>query len=606
MPTLVYRYGLRAPIDGAEVVEDQFRAAHRYRNVLVEIERRRRDRLRAIEAEDLTVAGLHAAMQAAQHDLDMALEVARLARKRSGKEAPSRAVSAEHRASIKQARADLKSCRKAWREARIAARETMAPKVDAANEQALADREAARAACGVYWGTYQLVEDADGAARKAPLWMDGEPNNPRFLHWDGNGEVSVQIADGVGLSLDDITSGRGRQLRWEPRADARGPSRRRDLRQRCTLSLRVGSQEDGAPVWAQWPLIIHRPMPAGARVKRATVHRVMVGPMAKWFLTLTLNVPEPERRCGNGEVALDIGWRLRPDGSLRIAQAFEPILRDEHEFTLPREIIEAIKRVDTLRSTRDQNFDEMRRVLAGWIRETRSMPGWFLDRTETLAAWRSPARLAALVRDWRETRFNGDNAMFDAVEGWRKQDKHLWCWETAQRAKSLARRRDYYRVTAAKLAENFGTVILEDFDLRAVARVPEVDSDKNHIKQAARNRTLAAVSELRLAIINAFRMRGGSVHLVDPANTTRECHVCGVVEAFDAASKLRHTCANGHEWDQDENAARNIFERWRRAQSTATARSEEGSMPSESRWARAKRMKSERDDRLDRSKDEAV
>jgi transposase len=248
----------------------------------------------------------------------------------------------------------------------------------------------------------------------------------------------------------------------------------------------------------------------------------------------------------------------------------------------------------------------MRRVLAGWIRETRSMPGWFLDATASLSVWRSPARLAALVRDWRETRFNGDNAMFDAVEGWRKQDKHLWCWETAQRAKSLARRRDYYRVTAAKLAENFGTVILEDFDLRAVARVPEVDSDKNHIKQAARNRTLAAVSELRLAIINAFRMRGGSVHLIDPANTTRECHVCGVVEAFDAASKLRHTCANGHEWDQDENAAKNIFERWRRAQDVATARNEEESMPSEARWARAKRMKRERDERLDRSKGEAV
>lgn len=606
MPTIVYRYGLREPTYGADLVEEQMRAAHRYRNVLVEIERRRRDRLRAIEAENLLVAGMHAAMQNAQQALDGALEAARIERKRSGKEAPSRAVSAEHRAAIKQAREDLKSCRKAWRESRIAARETMSPKIDAANDDALAERKAARAACGVYWGTYQLVEDADGAARKAPLWMDGEPNNPNFLRWDGNGEVSVQISDGVGLSLDDIMSGRSRQLRWEPRADARGPSRRRILRQRCQLSLRVGSQEDASPVWAEWPLIIHRPMPTAARVKRATVHREMVGPRAKWFLTLTLSVPEPVRRCGDGEAAIDLGWRLRPDGSLRIAHVFDPASQDETEIVLPRGIIEAIARAGTLRGTRDKNFDEIKRVLASWIRETRSMPGWFLDRTETLAAWRSQARLAALVRDWRETRFSGDNSMFDACEGWRKQDKHLWCWETAQRAKALARRRDYYRVIAAKLAENFGSVILEDFDLSAVARIPAVDSAQNYIAQASLNRTLAAVSELRLAIVNAFRMRGGSVHFVDSKDTTRECHVCGVVEAFDAATKLRHTCSNGHEWDQDANAARNIFERWRHARDAADARSEESSTPSETRWARAKRLKAERDERLGHSKDEAV
>lgn len=606
MPTIVYRYGLRAPIDGAEIVEAQLRAAHRYRNTLVEIERRRRDRLRAIEAEDRTVANLHAEMQRAQEMLDEALEAARLERKRSGKDAPSRAIAAERREQIRESRAALKESKREWREARIAARDSMAPRIDEANEQALAERKAARAACGVYWGTYQLIEDADGAARKAPLWLDGEPNNPRFARWDGNGAVSVQIADGMGLSLADITGGNGRQLRWEPRVDKRGESRRRALRHRATLSLRVGSHDDGSPVWAQWPMIQHRPMPLGARVKRATVHRQMIGPRATWFLTLTLCVPEHARRCGNGEVAIDVGWRLRPDGSLRVAQTFEPILRDEHEYTLPQELRDAILRADTLRSTRDQNFDEMRRVLAGWIRETRSMPGWFLDATASLSVWRSPARLAALARDWRETRFSGDNAMFDAVEGWRRQDKHLWCWETSQRAKSLARRRDYYRCIAAKLAENFETVILEDFDLRAVARIPHIESGENYIEKAVRNRTLAAVSELRGAIVNAFRMHGGSVQLVDPSNTTRECHVCGVVEAFDAASKLRHTCANGHEWDQDANAAHNIYERWRRAQDTATARSEEESVPSEARWARAKRMKRERDERMDRSKDEAV
>lgn len=610
MKTIVYRYGLRFPTCGVDAALEQLAASHRYRNQLVELERTRRAKLRAAESKDSAVAQRLGAMQGAQTKLDEALEAAKRSRSSSAKTA-SRAVSAEHRAAIAAARAVLKETRKAWRDAKAEARDRIAPVCDAINAEALAARKAARAKCGVYWGTYQLVEDADQAARKAPLWMDGEPNDPRFQRYTGEGDLSVQISDGVGLSVSDLAKGTQVMLRECDAEDRRiDGSRRKALRRRCDLWLRVGSDAAKAPVWAVWPMIQHRPLPAGARIKRVTVHRRTIGPRVKWHATFTINVPEPERRCWDGIVAIDIGWRARPDGSLRVAQSFAPDgpSPSEREFTLPREIISALKRADTLRSTRDQNFDEMRRVLFGWIRETRSMPGWFLDDVETLPSWKSQNRLAALAIKWREQRFSGDNAMFDAVDGWRKQDKHLWCWEDSQRAKSLGRRRDYYRVAAAKLAENFDTLILEDFDLSVVSRRPAIGDAKeaDYIEQAARNRTLAAVAAFRGALINAFRMRGGSVHKVDPANTTRECHVCGVVETFDAASKLRHTCVNGHEWDQDENAARNIYERWRRAQDTATARSEEESVPAEARWARAKRMKRERDERMDRSKGEAV
>src|SRR5271157_5906341 len=48
MTVKIYEYGLLPPTVNAELVDDQMRAAHRYRNVLVELERERRTRVRAI------------------------------------------------------------------------------------------------------------------------------------------------------------------------------------------------------------------------------------------------------------------------------------------------------------------------------------------------------------------------------------------------------------------------------------------------------------------------------------------------------------------------------------------------------------------------------
>ena len=58
--TLVYRYGLLAPVAGADVVEAQLRAAHRYRNDLVMIERGRRAAVRALTTEHPQQAALEA------------------------------------------------------------------------------------------------------------------------------------------------------------------------------------------------------------------------------------------------------------------------------------------------------------------------------------------------------------------------------------------------------------------------------------------------------------------------------------------------------------------------------------------------------------------
>ena len=41
-PSVIYRYGAKAPEEGSDVVAEQISAAHKYYNTLVEIERHRR------------------------------------------------------------------------------------------------------------------------------------------------------------------------------------------------------------------------------------------------------------------------------------------------------------------------------------------------------------------------------------------------------------------------------------------------------------------------------------------------------------------------------------------------------------------------------------
>lgn len=594
----VYRYGLLAPIEGAEIVASQMRAAHAYRNRLIEIVRRQRAAVRAAEPDNVRDAA--AVVARAKSALDDALASVAKVRKSTH----DRSESPAQRLAVKECRSALRESRRVLSELRREARAGMQSVRDASHEAMLAERRDARASCGVYWGTYQLAEDAvDRAASDTPLWDGAVPSDPRFLGFRGDGAVSVQVVGG--LPVADMLDGGSQQVFvsdpefTEP--DRRDPtSRRSQLRKRIQLWLRVSSGEGRSPVWAKWPMVLHRPLPADGVIKRATVHLRHIGPRPEWCVTFTVDEPAVASTGNQRAVAIDVGWRQLGD-SLRVGVGCDGD-GTVFEIALPERIATGIQKADDLRSTRDRNFDEAKAELARWLGERATTVGvaWIVDATTTMHAWRSPGRLAALVIRWRNERIEGDGVAFAAVEAWRLQDRHLWLWETSQRTGSLRARKDWYRVQAAKIAERYGTLILEDFDLRSVARLPNPEAAAENGTSRS-NRQLASVSEFRDCLRNAFRSRGGEVVTVPAEYTTRTCSVCGVVEAFDAAAMLRHQCENGHEWDQDENAARNLIERWRGAPKPAAA--SEPDAKGESRRDRVRRLREEKRARMDRSKD---
>lgn len=620
----VYRYGLLAPHENAALVRQQMFSAHRYRNALVEIERERRAEHRRALSAFPQIGELEAEAKLAD---DAVLETSRAAK--AAKVAAKRAAPAELREAVAAAKKRKKEVVAALRAVRKEVRATLSARQDEINAQAADKRRHARGACGAYWGTYLRIEDADMASRKQPLYDGHEPNDPRFVPWCGEGAVGVQLQGG--LALEELAT--DTQLRFEPGQLPRGAdpqSRRSALRPRIVLAMRVDSDKKKKPIWARWKCIMHRPIPAGAIIKWAVVSLRKIGPREEWSVAITvdLTAAAPGRPTGDvtqasGSVAIDLGWRQLPDetwqrlrtkdGVTAMATETGPAVRvaawydgtSDGTLVLPGRLISQLRKAEDLRSIRDRNFDAARIALAAALgRMTSDGPvsPWLIEATATLSQWKSPGRLAALALRWKNERFEGDAEAYDALEAWRYHDYHLWEWECSQRTKALRHRREVYRIFAADLARKYERLVLEDFDLRKMAKHETVESGVPEIKEARSMRQLTAPSELRLALINAF---SGRFEKVPAPGTTYTCHACGSAETWNQAKEISHTCsACGATWDQDDNAAKNILARASGGGGDGNpgpARDNENARDSapvaEKRWAKAKRMRAEKDAR---------
>jgi hypothetical protein len=603
MSTRVYRYGLLAPTTHEAIVRELMFAAHGYRNTLVEVERGRRDAARALMASQADVGPLEAEAAASNAALMAVLGALKAARARTR----TRSEASAQTAAVTAARAAKRTSVAALRERRATIRadgaftarskaiyaQAMALAANAYEHSALKQRQA--------WGTRALVDEAMEASRKQPLYDGSEPNDPRFQRWTGEGSLGLQVhqkgAGGAGLTVDEVHAGGAGWLAiasGEPSAEpqvsakiaahrARNAARRAvavasgggSTAERTVLRMRIGTAPDRTPIVAEWPMVMHRPLPVGAIVRRAAVSLRKSGPREEWSVEITVvtiaivREAAPDIVADRGAVAIDLGWRKMGDydamtDEIRVG-AWLGEDGESGEIRLPSAVISGIRKAEDLRSIRDQAFDVARGALAAWLTSGIVLPPWLVAASTHLPQWKSAARLAALCRRWSANRVDGDAEAFGALEAWRYHDHHLWSWECSQRTGALRRRREVYRVASAELARRYSTLVLEKFrlDKRGFAKraLPEADAEN---ATARSNRQLCAPGELRLVASNAFRGRGGAVEDVPAHDTTRLCHVagCGVVEQWDQAAEVRHRCANWHEWDQDANAAANILARW--------------------------------------------
>ena len=583
-----YEFGLLPPTFNAGLVDDQMRLGHRYRNKLVEIERDRRAKISAALVGHPDVSALAARVTdlAGKRDAArLAIKAARAATRSRSETAAMREAAKALGAELKEARAILKAAKQAIaQDAQVAAQ---IKAVDAAMAQAVRD---AREACGTYWSTYLLAEQAMDASRKAPA-------PPRFLRWTGDGRVSVQLQGG--LDLKDAW-GADTQLRIDPVSpDAYDPSKPRGIRrraQRTILHMRVQSTDKGRPIWAEWPLILHRPIPPGARIKVATVSRRRRDCRRwDWRLLLTLDLSDAiETKASvpaDGMVALNLGWRQMTDDGVRAGYLVSEDGEIDRQIGVPPSTIDRAEKSEAIRSQRDKNLDQLKAALVPWLREREAvLPVWLKerailsrDRSEQgaevrrrswhVAMWRSASRFRALAFAWRKQRWDGDAAGYQLIEAWRYRDEHLQRYEAALLRQGLADRRERYRILAADLATRYRTLVIDNTDLREFQRSPTPESGRVERPTAKRNQRHAAGSELRATLIDAFGgEKDGRVMKLFFEKITMPCHDCGQIDAWDPAASLKHTCSScGQIWDQDRNACLNLLKLARRDREEAGA-----------------------------------
>lgn len=553
LPSKIYTYKGRRPIEGLEQVRDQFHKAHVYRNRLVEIERRRREQVeQAVLAHypDLVeVEARLAELELLLDALDVAIKKQNTAkRKRAGADPTQKA----QRATYRVERAALRARRKALRDVAFAEGSGLRTDLARIDEDDKAARKEARADSGLYWGTYLRIEQSMQDCRK------GAP--PEFRRWTGAGTVAVQVQGGLEWPAATLADGSLFRVQILPPGPGANPqSARSRTKPRAIVWLRVGSFAKGSPIWAKIPIRLFRQPPADARVKWAWLRMDTIGSRETWTVQVVLSRPDDWEKPGDqaeaGTVGVDVGWRLI-SGDLRVAYALGGDDRKE-VLTIPAARLSAWGKADSLRSTRDCNFDAMRARLVAWLAAPGvDLPEWLVKDTETLAQWKAISRLARLVHAWKKARFAGDESVYEELLAWLKQDRHLWDWEASQRVKAARRRDDTYRKFAARLARRYRTVRVEDIDWRELkkrARVDaKVDTPNELDERRRRYASIAAVGRL----VTFLREAATEVQDIDAKNTTRACHACGTVEEWDPERDLEHTCGHcGVRWDQDYNAA---------------------------------------------------
>lgn len=508
-----YTYGCGTPIAGWDDARDQHRRRVTLWNALVELDRKRRERREAIVAAYVT------------GDTDEERRASRRA--------------AFAREDVKAALAALD-------------RETYeATKPLYAKENS-----------GLYWGNYLDVIRAWQTACK-------QLDAPRFHRYDPtDGKISIRWPTGIPVSK---AWGDDTQLQIDPLpADLwTGGKRPGRPQYRTMMRIRVRTEGRRTPVWLELPLKLHRPLPADGIIREVHVTWQRIAGQLRWQASFVIEVPEQTPvPAGTGRVAVDLCWRKRPDGSLRIAYWLDD-QGHEGELCLPKSWLvgvpkggpersqAGIAKVVELQSLRDQHFNAAKAALGAWLATAPGVPAWLREQTATLSQWRSPGRLAAVVLRWRNERFAGDDAGYTLAQEWRKRDRHLWEYEANLRDHLLTERREIYRRFAAWLARTYREVVIEDVDLRQLASGL---ARNDQYPPARYQRQIANVASLRQAIVNACEREGVTVTRVASAYTSVTCHRCGSVEQWDKAAELEHTCSQcGVRWDQDANACRNLL-----------------------------------------------
>lgn len=358
----VFSFDCHAPTAGADLLVAQLRLAHLYYNDLIAVERARReayrkrcdeqsDELRDVAMQIEACVGLK--MDARAEAADGRMQ----ARSRRG-------ASDESREAVDLADEDL---RRLWDERDRLIRsekrrdKTFTTALEALDEKVHDDGlEASRnyARQGLFWVTRNAITQSIEQARKSH-------RPPHFRRGGGiEGQVHVEFRDGV----PPVDLAENTQLQIDPVAEGTYDGSRGDRRRgsRTTARIRVGSNEERDPVWVEFPVVVHRPIPPTSRVLRARLCAERVASRMAYRLQITVESPEPRAVAVNDKnaIGIDIGWRWQD--AVRVAYTVDAA-GNHGPVSLANDVPGSIEHARSIQSIRSRNLDMARADLAEFV-----------------------------------------------------------------------------------------------------------------------------------------------------------------------------------------------------------------------------------------------
>jgi hypothetical protein len=593
LPVRVWSFSCKRPTSNAQIVWEQLKLAHKYYNDLVQIEQERRSAYRTVRSSLCpNLAEFEVKYKDVSERLDKAIDELRSIRKSVRK----RVSNLELQKHISDLKAEKKQVYESLKQARDEANSNEV--LEAADKKLTSDMlekvKLARSKCGVYFGTYLLIEKAVESSKSSQA-------DQKFHRWDGNGRIGVQLQNKP--TVKDIFDQKSTMIQINPVSPEayfikNGKQKVRPPLSRSKVRIRVGSDKSRNPIWAEFPITLHRKLPDDAIITWAWISTRRIGLHTEFELQLTLESNEFVKvRPTSGAIAFDLGWRVRPDG-IRVGFV---VGNDgfKQEILVPNHIQTALEHSSKLIGYSDEFFNVALSILSEAIKSKLSgLPNWMPEATLNISQWRMHGKLASIVNrwltesdkdlifkicsDWKNYRFSSKLDLFATkdeiftwanlagikdqatqllfyLELWRRKDRHLIQWAADQRKKTISNRQHLYRNIASNLSQRYKTLVVEDMDLRKFIKnsTPENENPKDYTHCIM---SIGSPGELRLELIQAFGKP--NIIKVDPENTTRECHLCGHINKWKNQEILVLQCSNCEKyWDQDENACHILLKR---------------------------------------------
>jgi hypothetical protein len=494
MATKVYKYGLLAPTAGGDVIAEQCELAWRASIAMLRAHEAYRVEREALQRQLSSLCDELAAVRQ-----QIAEDRKTLRGLKTGRQEPKDdgAVAVRTRIQMAAQRAkELAPVAKAERQA-LRTGERMAA-LETSLEAEYLRLWRAFTAAGLFWGQRQLVASAHDQRVKA---------RGRLRFPDRWGTVGIQIAHGMAPSAL-ANDGRCELTDVQPVPGRKGKPRQR-------LRLRIGPND----AKAEWPIVLHRPLPEDASIRFVKVTCKRIGREIKWDAHFTINVPDvPVAAVVDPKVVTVRPTFTQVGGEIIVAEMADAGGPLSPEALHPA-VSGAVERARGLQAVRDKARDSLLAEIAARKERGESVPPVL---PATIARWESCDRLRQFVLGpWsRAAATSPENAgeLFVVALAWAKHDLHLWDWERHAAETSVARRTHLYRCYAAGLAERYDTVVVPSVNYAEMAqRRAKPEQERELSKQASRQRVVAAPGLLRALVVQAFQSRGRQVIEV-PAN----------------------------------------------------------------------------------------